>query len=191
MANLCDFELHARGKGESLDRLARIFRGDDKQYKMHRVYTNDVYVEYAEDTVRIKGSCAWSALGCMSKTNMFPVMESDPSFTCLEDLSKELDLEIELFAEELGMCLEEYAWFYKGITCALSSWDIKSLYYYQSDIDAIKLDENGRDWVSEDFYRFVEAGAICDGEPIPKDAVPEDWCCQTLLCGAVPWNFRF
>ena len=127
MPNICDFRMKAVGNRESLKMLEKILIEDydylDEEYinnknnikHLSRVFSAHVEESYFNNNddgfICVCGECAWSVDTCMlsgdgTYYNMNKNTQSN--VTCLEEITKELGLVIEIFSEEYGMEFTEH-----------------------------------------------------------------------------------
>lgn len=125
MPNLCDFSLKVKGHPKDLEIIKSIFLADysykDKAldyctapYHLFRTWVHDdVKDESVEGSyLSIYGDCAWSVFSCMfegSSTyyNMFSDYENFKGGTLIK-LSKDYQVDIEVYSSECGMCFQEH-----------------------------------------------------------------------------------
>lgn len=118
MANVCDFEIHAKGAHTALAELVLDLRGknpDDSERARHMSRIDYVDVierirhDDASETWHMVGSCAWSSLVCMTLADPicygFDRETNTPRawFIGLEEEATLRNLEIELHDSECGM----------------------------------------------------------------------------------------
>ncbi|MDA3053568.1 hypothetical protein [Campylobacter sp. JMF_03 NE3] len=121
MANLADFELKAKGSAESLLALKKVFEnGNDENHPfdksknfLPRIDDGVGFTAIENDTIMISGCCAWSVDNCMldNKNSYYNKFKDDPDYkevTNVQKLAKELNLEIEIFGNEIGGDFAEY-----------------------------------------------------------------------------------
>lgn len=128
MPNYCDYDMRVVGKKENVDEFINVIKADYNYGKeipatskhLFRVFEADVLDDYCytkEDgrySCDINGYCAWSVYCCMLEgtgTYYNDCKERYPDKfmgTSLLKLSKELDLDIEVFSEEPGVCFSEH-----------------------------------------------------------------------------------
>lgn len=122
MPNYCSYEMKVNGKKESQEKLLEIMKADYDYNTMEfsadkhlfRIFEASLCEFSEDDDFFISGYCAWSVYSCMmegehsyynSLKERFP---NEFRGTTLVELSKELDLEIEVFSEEPGCGFMEH-----------------------------------------------------------------------------------
>jgi len=156
-------------------------------YRVFEVFETeeDVKSEYdGNDFVSLSGYCAWSVMSCMFNRG-FGTYMGDKDYEksnvskaiSIDDASKELGLQIEIFSEEPGMCFSEHYFIDNGeIKCeedteytdlCLEYYDKENEYYEEDAYNELSEEmkarvneaiENGEDylqscdWLDEDGY---------------------------------------
>lgn len=128
MPNYCDYDMRVVGKKENVDEFINVIKADYDYGKeipatskhLFRVFGVDVLDDYCytkEDgrySCDINGYCAWSVYVCMLEgiqTYYNDLKERYPDKfmgTSLLKLSKELNLDIEVFSDEPGVGFREH-----------------------------------------------------------------------------------
>ena len=102
---------------EALERLLSIMKYEDKEFYIYRV--RDVYVDMEPNTLEYKGGklwtmklsgdVAWSATPWVRGVpNPDEKSETGAGYTNLAELCKKLDIGVEVWTSEPGMCFQEY-----------------------------------------------------------------------------------
>ena len=117
MANLADFSLKAKGSKESLSTLKEILMNcfDKKEFDENKkhFYIDDCWIMNESDkTLEANGCCSWSAWSCLfcgEDTYCKPEKEKEyVGLTHIQAVAKELNLEVEIFGNEMGVDFAEY-----------------------------------------------------------------------------------
>lgn len=157
MPNFCDYEMRVRGKKENVEKfidiikcnydyskkeftsdrhLSRVFEANscwkDEEYELH---------EYEDGTVAdvIYGYCAWSVYSCMMEgertyyRDLKERYKDESRVTSLIECSKDLDLDIEAFSEELGFEFMEHFLIRKGVVEIDDCVEYKETYNKETD----------------------------------------------------------
>lgn len=132
MANLCSYEMKVVGKKENIKEFIKVMQSnydynlmkfDFDRHIGGRVFeVNCNEIQTRNDGLYetyIVGSCAWSVSSCMldggSYYNLIKKIHGEKCrSTTLEIESKSLDLDIEVFSTEAGMCFAEHYLIRKG-----------------------------------------------------------------------------
>lgn len=145
MPNYCGYSMKVVGKVENLDRFASIIKAEynynDKSYiekattkHFSRIFAADIIEEerYLEPKGQghliINGECAWSTYSCMlsgEHTYYDSNKGHQKNVTCLEEVTKELELTVEIISSEPGMCFNEHIIVKNGEVTLLECKDIK------------------------------------------------------------------
>ena len=110
MANMADFSLKAKGSKKSLETLREMLVCETQDRPYFFIYECD-YSVIENDTLTANGICKWSAYSCFFKgehTYYDRFCKDDSNICNIQDIAKELNLEIEIFGNELGMDFAEY-----------------------------------------------------------------------------------
>ena len=129
MPNICNFMLKAKSDElENIKRFISVLSHDvDKEkeeaeednclagYRFSRVWIDDcgwIEVDEENKSVEVYGECAWSVYSCMFEGeytyyNQWKQYEEE-KVTSILIVSKLLNLTVEIFSEETGMCFEEH-----------------------------------------------------------------------------------
>lgn len=124
MPNYCSFELKAVGKKENLIKLHEIMnrrynctKNDEEHlWRVFEAEECDNSFEFKnencdknEDFIVILGYCAWSVYSCMfDGPGTYQETDETGKGTTISRISKDLELKIEIFSEEPGMCFSEH-----------------------------------------------------------------------------------
>jgi len=161
MANICEFTLVVVAKSKSyLDKFESILITNGTNFNNNRYIAGICSCERIEFikgnyncAAVYVGECKWSAYSCFRKGeytyfNDKYKYDNLGNRTCLEDLSKELNLEIELFGKESGMSFSEYCHIKDGeiIEDATGYYESPIIKDYETYEDFIK-DENNKGYV--------------------------------------------
>ena len=152
MPNICLYEMKAVGKKENVDKLVEIMNNDYNATHMWRIFSADTNI-ISEPTdnpysIIIYGDCAWSVYSCMfdgPHTYQNANKNHDKNGTDIITLSKELQLDIEIFSEESGMCFAEHYMIIKGNLEIDESTDF--IEYYDEETDT---------YTTQGGYRFSD-----------------------------------
>ena len=110
MANLADFELKAKGSKKSFLTFKEILECET-QDKKHLFVHQCNYAEIENDYLVANGICKWSAWSGLFKgeSTYYDRFHNElPTLCNIQDLAKELKLEIEIFGNEMGCDFAEY-----------------------------------------------------------------------------------
>ncbi len=122
MPNYCIFKMKAVGEKQNLDKFKKIIQASYDYSKFpetgnaentkhfSRIYTADVCNE-DDNSLEINGYCAWSVWACMfngEHTYFDDFKDSRKNVTCIEDVTKELNLTVEINSEESGVSFSEH-----------------------------------------------------------------------------------
>lgn len=122
MPNYCYYTMKVAGKQSDIEKLVEVMNRDynyisgGKKPLPHlwRVFE----ATYDKVNQLITGDCAWSVYCCMfdGKGTYQGDHKNDPKYngTTIVALSKELNLKIEIYSEETGMCFQEHYLIDKG-----------------------------------------------------------------------------
>lgn len=123
MPNYCGYDMKVIGVKEKVEEFIKVLKADYSYSNnnfsfdrhMFRVFDAAVYDEEINDDnyiAYINGNCAWSVATCMFENGYYKdVKERFPDIfrgTTVVDESKKLQLKIEIFSEECGMCFQEH-----------------------------------------------------------------------------------
>lgn len=124
MPNYCDYLMRVKGRRNNVDAFVTIMQADYNEVPKHfwRVFEADVCDEHTENgikTVDIGGCCAWSVHSCMrdgvgTYNTDYETGENASHGTTLEEQSKLLNLEIEVYSSEPGMGFQEHYLYKNG-----------------------------------------------------------------------------
>lgn len=123
MANNCFYDMHVRGSIDNVDQFLDILQYKHHKYQFSRVFGADVYdfeVQSNEEgsfaTAMVYGDCAWSVAVCMTDCD-WSYQLSIPKYemTTLQNMSRQLNLDIEVWSEEPGMGFQEHYLYKNGV----------------------------------------------------------------------------
>ena len=140
MANNCFYDMHVKGKPADVDKFKEMLTDYDLPKHFFRVF--EAYEYDRSDnpdgtvTAMISGDCAWSVAACMTKDNPLTYCSTFDDGTSLAEQSAELDLDIEVYAEETGMCFAEHYLYKKGEEKANEETRLDLYQFEPSDWDA-------------------------------------------------------
>lgn len=161
MPNICGFGMIIKGKKENREKLVSYLQahyGYDYNYetKEHtlencsadkhffRIFDADAQEE-DENTTYVSGSCAWSVYSCMFHGNStyFDDYKDAKNRKCTNmcEATKELDLVVEIYSEEPGLCFMEHFIVDKGEWKVNECVDWEEL--YDEDGEPIYDEETG------------------------------------------------
>lgn len=118
MANDCSYDMQVVAKTkEALERLLSIMKYEDKEFYIYRV--RDVYVNMEPNTLESKGGKLWTmklagdvAWSASAWVNGVPdpndKSDTGAGYTNLVELCKTLDIGVEIWTSEPGMCFQEH-----------------------------------------------------------------------------------
>lgn len=172
MPNNCFYDMIVRGSSNDIDTFHRVMTDYDFDRHFFRVFSAEIYDKNVLDNglteVRISGDCAWSVHTCMRNEGI-GCYASDPCnsrvATGLEEESKRLNLEIEIYSEEYGMGFEEHYHFKNGETITNECRDASEYSFWRDDYPMdISDDEAFRLFCSEhkDDVRVLTQDELCD-----------------------------
>ena len=159
MANSCYFVMKVKGKKENVLKFQRIITRnkegveiDDETFlqelskKFHRWVECEVYsqteTEDNEYIIELSGDCAWSI-------NTAMLTPGNDTYT-LEELSRDLQLKIEVYSEEYGIAFQEH-FFYDNGDC-ISNECVDAFEYYIENEDELREanEEHGTSYTMDD-----------------------------------------
>ena len=132
MPNLCSYSMCVKGKKQNIEEFIKVIKADynygtmEFSYDRHlfRVFDADYdEIEQVGDNayqVIIYGDCAWSVSSCMLDSYHSYYSQLKERYpkefrgTTLQIESERLNLDIEVFSEECGMCFQEHYIIRKG-----------------------------------------------------------------------------
>lgn len=147
MANNCYYEMRVKGTEANVDTFVKLLKAEYNEFPKHfwRVFSAEVYDESTIDgvkTVDICGDCAWSVRACMGE-GTWTYMESHPDkSTSLREQSKLLQLQIEVYSSEPGMCFQEHYLYKNGEEIHNECVDYSEM-YFEDEADFNKQKEEG------------------------------------------------
>lgn len=121
MANICSFILQVQGTKESVEEFLKIIYGrydyntntftSSKHFWRVCVYgTGDVEKDNAFYKAVVYGDCAWSVASCMFEDGYYSEFKRSKNCrgTCLEKLTKQLHVAVDVVGEETGFAFQEH-----------------------------------------------------------------------------------
>ena len=126
MPNYCYYSMCVKGKKENVEEFIKVMQADYDygtkkfSYDRHlfRVFEANCSEFYKEENdvykVFINGECAWSVMSCMFEDNFSYYKRFKEDYpndfrgTTLTIESERLNLDIEVYSEECGMCFQEH-----------------------------------------------------------------------------------
>lgn len=167
MANYCSYTMSITGRKTNVNRMVKILKYKDKEYELARIFDADVsdygFLEHENKTItlQVSGSCAWSVYSCMMKGKGSYYHDSYPDslLSNLEYLTDKLNLVIEVYSEEPGICFQEHILVKKGNVIIDDYRDWQQIY----DVDGILVGECGgyENWdFQENQNYFNERGKL-------------------------------
>lgn len=133
MANYCSYWMKACGKKKDCLKLLEVMQRDykgtaDDQPHLWRVFEAGSTKE-TDNSIEISGYCAWSVKSCMfDGDGTYQSDDSTGKGTTIDKLSKELNLDIEIFSEEPGMEFAEHYIIMNGEVTLEEETDYSELY---------------------------------------------------------------
>lgn len=133
MANNCYFEMLIKGTKESCEEWVKRMCSHNEPNHFYRIFTCEVYEsEYIDEAkneymMEICGDCAWSLESCCRASGYSNGIDLFAVNT------KELNLRMEVFSEETGMCFQEHYIYDRGICKADECVDYHEYWYTESE----------------------------------------------------------
>ena len=149
MANDCFYEMKVTGDPENIFLFISMMERSvviselkrpplKKDRHLYRITAADVKESRQEVRVtraaHISGTCDWSAINCMTRTNPYTYYMQDatkkkrlgevPTGTTLEDITRELKLDIEVYADEENIGFSERILITKGSVIVVETRDM-------------------------------------------------------------------
>lgn len=176
MPNYCNYSMCVKGTKENVEEFIKVIQADynygtmEFSYDRHffRVFEADYNeIEELDDNIYqaiIDGYCAWSVSSCMfnnhSSSYYNALKERYPNAfrgTTLPIESKRLNLDIEVFSEEGGMCFQEHYIILKGdVVCdECVDWNEYYIDEYETKEEAeedLEIEITDEEWNSGDSY---------------------------------------
>ena len=151
MPNLCCYSMKIKGNKENVYEFHKRMRDYDAPNHLWRMFEADVYDEKDNEDGTIKidvaGSCAWSIETCCRASGYSDGVD------LLEVNSRDLNLEIEIWSDESGMCFQEH-YFYKNGECLIDDCVEWNEYYYDEyeydSFEEFKRENDIPDDITED-----------------------------------------
>lgn len=151
MANWCNFNMNIVGTKEDCKAFRDILKYNTEK-NFERVYEAETVFEEGNDknySMEIFGNCAWSvACSMVDKT-----FDNRPERTTLAEESKRLNLDIEVYSTEPGMCFAEHFRFKNGRKLIDDCVDYNEFYWNRNDFPTIEElnAEYGTNYTEDDF----------------------------------------
>ncbi len=185
MPNYCYYEMHVKGKRENIEEFVKVMTDYERPQHFWRVFS--AYTDYrAPDQdgltiASIAGDCAWSVYSCMCIGPCTYAGDVDESRrTSLQKESERLQLEIEVFSDEPGMCFQEHYLYNKGDELVAECVDC--VHHWFEEISDESDEERQR--------RFEEFKTECSLDPnLTLDDLDEG--SEIITGGYGPWDFQF
>ena len=185
MPNYCYYEMRVRGKRENIEEFVKVMTDYERPKHFWRVFS--AYTDYDEPdengltTAMISGDCAWSVHCCMCIGPCTYAGDADEEYrTSLQDESKRLQLEIEVYSDEPGMAFQEHYHYDKGEE--LEAECVDCCHYWFEEIDG----ESEQDRLK----RFEEFK--CEYDLPPRLTLDDfDDNCEYVSGGFGEWDFLF
>jgi len=120
MPNYCNYNMKVTGRKPDVNRFLSILKYEDKEYALSRIFEADKYKSTRYKNTEfvssyITGYCAWSCSSTMldglgSYYATYGNFQNDgaPRRSHLKELTKLLDIVVELYSDESGMCFQEH-----------------------------------------------------------------------------------
>ena len=130
MPNLCSYSMRIKGSKENVYEFHKRMRDYDMPNHLWRMFETDIYDEFDNGdgtiTIDVAGNCAWSIESCCRESGYSGGVD------LFEVNSRELNLEIESWSDESGMCFQEH-YHYKNGECLIDDCVDWTEYYYDED----------------------------------------------------------
>ena len=131
MPNYCGYSMCVKGTKENIEEFIKVIKADydynsmkfthDRHfYRVFEAYYDEIE-EMCDGTyqVIINGDCAWSVNTCMFENGYYLRSKAEHKENCrgttIPIESERLNLDIEIFSEECGMCFQEHYIVSKGV----------------------------------------------------------------------------
>ena len=183
MPNYCNYLMFVKGRKENVEEFIKIIQADYNYSTMKFSYSRHLFrvfeasceeLELVDKDVymaTISGQCAWSVYSCMfsGKGTYYSKLKEDytVSFkgTTLPLESKNLNLEIEAYSEESGMCFQEHYIIKNG--CVNTKECVDYYEYYIGDYKTKKEAEadcgtkfSKEEWKARNEEEYVRRGGF-------------------------------
>lgn len=150
MPNLCSYTMRIKGKKDDVHEFHKRMKNYDKPNHLWRIFESDIFNEhdYGDGIISIDvfGDCAWSIETCCRSSGY------SNGIDLFAVNSKELNLEIESWSDECGMCFQEH-YLYKNGECLIDDCVEWTEVYYDEDeyesFEEFKKDNEIPDHVTE------------------------------------------
>ena len=130
MPNLCSYSMRIKGNKENVYEFHKRMSDYNMPNHLWRIFETDIYNEYDNGdgtiTIDVAGSCAWSIETCCRASGY------SKGIDLFKVNSRELNLEIESWSDESGMCFQEH-YHYKNGECLVDACVDWTEYYYDED----------------------------------------------------------
>lgn len=131
MPNICSYSMRIRGNKENVYEFHKRMGDYELPNHLWRMFETEIYDEIANDdgtiTIEVGGSCAWSIESCCRASGYSNGVD------LLEVNSRELNLKIESWSDECGMCFQEH-YCYKNGECLVDECvDWYEFYYDENE----------------------------------------------------------
>lgn len=150
MSNYCYYEMKLRGKRSDCEKWVRRMRSYDEPHHFYRIFSADVFEEGGDDAdyhMKISGDCAWSLESCCRASGY------SNGIDLFAINSAELNIKMEAYSQECGLCFQEHYVYDKGICATSECVDWESLYYDRDEytsFDEFKNEYDIPEYVTED-----------------------------------------
>ena len=166
MPNLCDYDMRVEGKKDNVEKLLRIMKYEEPIH-MYRIFSAEIYdsKRKSEDVyvVSICGDCAWSVYVCMLEGNSC-YYQGEPDGTSLLQLTKELNLKIEIFSSEPGIGFQEHYFIDKGKLIVDEEADYNEFWFDEENLSKEEIEEEiNRPITDEEFKDYLSEGYFSRG----------------------------
>ena len=130
MPNLCSYSMRIKGDKANVYEFHKRMGDYNLPSHLWRMFETDIYEENCNldgtITISVSGSCAWSIESCCRASGYSGGVD------LLEVNSEELNLEIECWSDESGMCFQEH-YHYKNGKCLVDDCVEWNEFYYDVD----------------------------------------------------------
>ncbi len=185
MPNYCYYEMRVKGKRENIEEFVKVMTDYERPQHFWRVFSAEAEYDEPDEngltTALISGDCAWSVYSCMCIGACTYAGEiEDPYRTSLQMESGRLQLEIEVYSDEPGMCFQEHFHYDKGNELDHDCIDCEH-YWFEEISD--ETDEHRLE-------RFEEFKIKCGLDPnLTVNDLDEG--SEIVVGGYGPWKFQF
>lgn len=121
MPNYADYEVQIKGTKENVLKMRDIFKQENYEdgphmYRIFDAFTSGdpVKVDDGEYVLNIGGYCAWSLHVCMFPDSLYFTKGTSPNAVDILTLSKQHDVQVEMYSAESGQGFQEHYYINKG-----------------------------------------------------------------------------